>query len=165
MSPYMDRNNTDQPKMSLNFIDYMVLPMLTALKKLSPHINECVEQLHKNRAIWAERSASEVVTVESVLEDYKHRSPSPGTRSPSPSLDSEGTVSTSHSQTNGHSDMLTPPPATANGRRKPLPIATHLSMENLKRTQQTQPPAPGGSPGNKKSVSKAKSKTDLPKIK
>jgi hypothetical protein len=49
ISPYMDRNNTDQPKMSLGFIDYMVLPMFTALKKILPEINEAVETIHKNR--------------------------------------------------------------------------------------------------------------------
>ncbi len=54
ISPYMDRNNTDQPKMSLGFIDYMVLPMFTALRKVIPELNEAVEQLHKNRAVSTE---------------------------------------------------------------------------------------------------------------
>lgn len=68
----MDRNNTDQPKMSLGFIDYMVAPIFTSLKKVIPEIQECLDQLAKNRATWVERSNT--VTVEQVMEEYKSRS-------------------------------------------------------------------------------------------
>jgi hypothetical protein len=63
ISPYMDRNNTDQPKMTLGFIDYMVQPMFLSLRKVISEASECVETLYKNRAIWVERSQNEVNVV------------------------------------------------------------------------------------------------------
>ncbi|PRP89163.1 hypothetical protein PROFUN_01883 [Planoprotostelium fungivorum] len=71
ISPYMDRNNMDQPKMTLGFIDYMVNPMFTSLKKVIPEVDVVVEQLHRNRATWVERSEAPVITAESVMEGLK----------------------------------------------------------------------------------------------
>ncbi len=104
----MDRNNTDQPKMTLGFIDYMVQPMFTSLKKIIPEVNPFVETLFKNRAIWVERSENEIITVESVLEDYK-RSTSPSNYEISSSANDSHYSSSSEDLGDGMKEIGSPP--------------------------------------------------------
>eukprot|EP01116_Phalansterium_solitarium_P013432 TRINITY_DN30795_c0_g1_i1.p1 TRINITY_DN30795_c0_g1~~TRINITY_DN30795_c0_g1_i1.p1 ORF type:complete len:1211 (+),score=461.31 TRINITY_DN30795_c0_g1_i1:111-3743(+) len=56
VSPLMDRNNTDQNKMSVGFIDFIVMPGVTALGKVIPEVNELAQNLTTNKAIWQERA-------------------------------------------------------------------------------------------------------------
>lgn len=54
MSMYMDRDNYDQPRMSLNFIDFIVEPLLTSLQELLPQVNSCLSSLYYNRHKWTQ---------------------------------------------------------------------------------------------------------------
>lgn len=54
VSPYMDRDDSDQVKLTLNFIDFIVLPLYKKLAKAFPQIDICVENIQKNRNYWAE---------------------------------------------------------------------------------------------------------------
>ena len=48
----MDRYNTDQIKMSLNFIDYMCLPLFSALRKGFAQFEQTMTNLNENRKLW-----------------------------------------------------------------------------------------------------------------
>ncbi|KAJ1500178.1 hypothetical protein HMI54_011055 [Coelomomyces lativittatus] len=50
----MDRNNTDQAKMSIGFIDYMCYPLFTSLLKLLPEMKEFIDNMNNNRRMWSE---------------------------------------------------------------------------------------------------------------
>lgn len=70
ISPYMDRNNTNQAKMTINFIgkhtcknqqctnilllfvDFLVKPLFVALKKFSPGLSHFLDNLNHNRDRW-----------------------------------------------------------------------------------------------------------------
>eukprot|EP01116_Phalansterium_solitarium_P005392 TRINITY_DN1697_c0_g1_i2.p1 TRINITY_DN1697_c0_g1~~TRINITY_DN1697_c0_g1_i2.p1 ORF type:complete len:1161 (-),score=425.01 TRINITY_DN1697_c0_g1_i2:361-3843(-) len=52
VSPFMDRDNSDQAKMSLGFIDFMVSPLLASLKKVIPEIEPMWLNLRSNRDMW-----------------------------------------------------------------------------------------------------------------
>ena len=52
VSPNMDRDNTNQAKMSLNFIDFIVAPLLVAMTTLLPPMQEACDSLAANRAQW-----------------------------------------------------------------------------------------------------------------
>lgn len=58
VSPYMDRNDTDQVKMSINFITFIGLPLFNALAKAFPEIQCCIEKLHENKKWWEDRRAA-----------------------------------------------------------------------------------------------------------
>src|SRR4051794_19809154 len=51
---YMDRNNYDQARMSMNFIDFIVEPLLTTLKELLPNVEPCLSNLYHNRHKWTQ---------------------------------------------------------------------------------------------------------------
>eukprot|EP01112_Ceratiomyxa_fruticulosa_P016098 TRINITY_DN482_c0_g1_i1.p1 TRINITY_DN482_c0_g1~~TRINITY_DN482_c0_g1_i1.p1 ORF type:complete len:634 (+),score=133.81 TRINITY_DN482_c0_g1_i1:993-2894(+) len=52
ISPFMDRTSVDQVKMTLNFIDFMVAPVLKSLAKVIPSVSTCVDCMVINRAKW-----------------------------------------------------------------------------------------------------------------
>jgi cAMP-specific phosphodiesterase 4 len=52
ISPYMDRNDTDQAKMSINFLDFVVLPLYKALAAQFQEMKPCMENLTLNRDYW-----------------------------------------------------------------------------------------------------------------
>ena len=52
VSPNMDRDNTNQAKMSLNFIDFIVAPLFVAMTTLLPPMQEACDSLAANRANW-----------------------------------------------------------------------------------------------------------------
>lgn len=65
ISPYMDRNNSDRVKMTVNFIgsiflffllasDFLVMPLFAALKKFDAGTEEFLNNIHKNRAKWVD---------------------------------------------------------------------------------------------------------------
>ncbi len=53
ISPYFDRNNTDQLKLSMNFVDFICLPMHVAMAKQLPGMSCCVDYIKANRSEWA----------------------------------------------------------------------------------------------------------------
>jgi len=57
VSPYMDRNSTDQIRMSINFVDFIGLPLFGAISKAFPEIKFFMDRLKENRAFWAERKS------------------------------------------------------------------------------------------------------------
>lgn len=56
VSPFMDRQSTDQVRMTLNFMDYMVAPLCASLAKLFSGLRPLLENLQLNRAQWAEKA-------------------------------------------------------------------------------------------------------------
>jgi hypothetical protein len=52
ISPFMDRNNENQPQMSINFIDFIVGPLLASLVNAFPPLVSCAHNLIKNRKQW-----------------------------------------------------------------------------------------------------------------
>eukprot|EP01105_Mastigella_eilhardi_P020492 TRINITY_DN4888_c0_g1_i1.p1 TRINITY_DN4888_c0_g1~~TRINITY_DN4888_c0_g1_i1.p1 ORF type:complete len:439 (-),score=131.49 TRINITY_DN4888_c0_g1_i1:46-1362(-) len=58
VSPYMDRNNTDQVKLSINFLNYMVKPLFSSLAKFSrAAFEQLVVNMTNNQAEWEARGA------------------------------------------------------------------------------------------------------------
>eukprot|EP01118_Nematostelium_gracile_P002264 TRINITY_DN12502_c0_g1_i1.p1 TRINITY_DN12502_c0_g1~~TRINITY_DN12502_c0_g1_i1.p1 ORF type:complete len:152 (+),score=21.50 TRINITY_DN12502_c0_g1_i1:57-458(+) len=57
ISPYMNRKDSDQTKMTLGFIDFVCLPLWTGLRKYWDGTNEFLENLHRNREKWASGEA------------------------------------------------------------------------------------------------------------
>eukprot|EP01105_Mastigella_eilhardi_P014246 TRINITY_DN3249_c0_g1_i4.p2 TRINITY_DN3249_c0_g1~~TRINITY_DN3249_c0_g1_i4.p2 ORF type:complete len:176 (-),score=54.58 TRINITY_DN3249_c0_g1_i4:810-1337(-) len=57
VSPYMDRDHTDQVKMSINFVDFIGLPLFTALAREFVELTQSVENLKGNRKWWETRRA------------------------------------------------------------------------------------------------------------
>jgi len=56
ISPYMDRTQSNLlPKMQLNFIDYLVLPLYSNLKLVQSDISICVDNLLSNRSRWQQQ--------------------------------------------------------------------------------------------------------------
>lgn len=55
ISPYMDRNDTDQVKMSLNFVDFIGIPLFSTLVAAFPELHVCLETLKDNRKWWDAR--------------------------------------------------------------------------------------------------------------
>eukprot|EP00727_Mastigamoeba_balamuthi_P009964 m51a1_g5590 putative camp phosphodiesterase (857) ;mRNA; f:646363-649551 len=55
VSPYMDRNDTDQVKMSLNFVDFIGLPLFNSLARVFREMQICVDRLKSNRKFWEDR--------------------------------------------------------------------------------------------------------------
>ncbi|PRP87767.1 cAMP phosphodiesterase [Planoprotostelium fungivorum] len=58
ISPYFDRNNTDEVKVSLNFIDFLVQPLYSALVKFLPSLSVTLQYTMENRAYWASLSSN-----------------------------------------------------------------------------------------------------------
>ena len=52
VSPNMDRDNTHQAKMSLNFIDFIVAPLFVAMTTLLPRMQLACDTLSSNRDQW-----------------------------------------------------------------------------------------------------------------
>jgi len=61
ISMFMDRNKSDQAQMSLNFIDFIVEPLIAGLKQLLPETQLLINRLHFNKQHWSE------------IEEEKHR--------------------------------------------------------------------------------------------
>ena len=59
VSPYYDRNNTDQVKLSLNFIDFMVGPLFGSLSKTFTEFDSCNNCVKLSREYWAAFSKDE----------------------------------------------------------------------------------------------------------
>jgi hypothetical protein len=49
---YMDRENYNQAKMSLNFFNFIVEPLFTSIKELLPKIEICLGNLFYNKKMW-----------------------------------------------------------------------------------------------------------------
>jgi len=60
VSPYMDRDSTDQVRMSINFVDFIGLPLFGAIAKAFPDVKFFMERLKENRAFWAEKRGQKV---------------------------------------------------------------------------------------------------------
>ncbi|PRP86202.1 cAMP phosphodiesterase [Planoprotostelium fungivorum] len=61
VSPFFDRKNTDQVKLSLNFIDYLTHPLYSSLTKVLPKLEVCLNWMKQSREYWSKQSESEVV--------------------------------------------------------------------------------------------------------
>lgn len=48
----MDREEPALPRMQLNFIEYLVLPLMHTLTKLLPDVRWLCEQLEENKKKW-----------------------------------------------------------------------------------------------------------------
>eukprot|EP01137_Pigoraptor_chileana_P006466 Opistho-2@3215 len=51
-SPFMDRENPQQAKMSVSFIDFIVAPLFRSVSKVVPAIEECLPALAATREYW-----------------------------------------------------------------------------------------------------------------
>jgi hypothetical protein len=54
VSMFMDRNEYNQAQMSLGFIDFVALPLVTRLTKMLPKMEVMMNCLHDNRQQWSE---------------------------------------------------------------------------------------------------------------
>jgi hypothetical protein len=54
ISPYMNRQDPNQPKMILNFIDFVVTPLFSSFVRLLPEFEVLQTNVNKNRKIWGE---------------------------------------------------------------------------------------------------------------
>lgn len=52
ISPFMDRAHPQLPRMQLNFIEYLVVPLFDALKQILPKMEHFCVQLQENRKLW-----------------------------------------------------------------------------------------------------------------
>jgi hypothetical protein len=52
----MDREDSDQCKLTLNFIEIIVAPLYKKLVKIFPPLQICLDNLEKNRLRWNEES-------------------------------------------------------------------------------------------------------------
>ncbi|PRP82244.1 3',5'-cyclic-nucleotide phosphodiesterase regA [Planoprotostelium fungivorum] len=52
ISPYMNREDSNQAKLSLMFIDYVVSPLFTKVVRLLPNMAPLMQNLQQNRTIW-----------------------------------------------------------------------------------------------------------------
>ena len=52
ISPFMDRNQAGQAKMSMNFIDFLVKPLYASVAEILPKLQMCVDRLVSNHAKW-----------------------------------------------------------------------------------------------------------------
>jgi hypothetical protein len=59
VSPYFDRTNTDQVRLSLNFIDFMVGPMFVAFANSFPSLQVCSDEVKRSREYWAKMAPEE----------------------------------------------------------------------------------------------------------
>lgn len=59
VSANMDREQTDQNKMSLNFIDFIVAPLYVATAAILPGASEACDMLNSNRRKWEVRMEAE----------------------------------------------------------------------------------------------------------
>jgi hypothetical protein len=48
----MDREKPALPKMQINFIDYLVMPLFGSLKELLPSVKIITDRLEENRKMW-----------------------------------------------------------------------------------------------------------------
>ncbi|PRP75503.1 hypothetical protein PROFUN_10681 [Planoprotostelium fungivorum] len=64
VSPFMNRHDTNQAKMSLNFIDYVIQPLFGSVVKCLPTLNFLNNNIQLNRECWIteHRSANSKVT-------------------------------------------------------------------------------------------------------
>eukprot|EP00002_Diphylleia_rotans_P012225 TRINITY_DN2391_c0_g2_i1.p1 TRINITY_DN2391_c0_g2~~TRINITY_DN2391_c0_g2_i1.p1 ORF type:complete len:1044 (-),score=216.96 TRINITY_DN2391_c0_g2_i1:2509-5640(-) len=54
ISPYMDRHETDPAKMSLNFLDFIAIPLVEAVSALLPDFLYAYRNIKENRNLWAD---------------------------------------------------------------------------------------------------------------
>eukprot|EP00002_Diphylleia_rotans_P020520 TRINITY_DN397_c0_g1_i2.p1 TRINITY_DN397_c0_g1~~TRINITY_DN397_c0_g1_i2.p1 ORF type:complete len:959 (-),score=216.41 TRINITY_DN397_c0_g1_i2:124-3000(-) len=54
VSPYMDRNDTDPAKMTLNFLDFIAVPLVESVHSLLPEFRTAYENTRSNRSLWAD---------------------------------------------------------------------------------------------------------------
>jgi hypothetical protein len=52
VSMYMDRENSNQARMSLNFFDFIVEPLFQGLKELLPKVEICLSNAFYNKQMW-----------------------------------------------------------------------------------------------------------------
>lgn len=53
ISPFMNRDDTNQAKMSLNFIDYVVSPLFNGIAKAFSELKHFTQNLAVNREFWS----------------------------------------------------------------------------------------------------------------
>lgn len=54
VSPFMDRNAANLPQLQLNFIDYIVRPLIELAAAISPALKPLFDQVVANRSFWNE---------------------------------------------------------------------------------------------------------------
>lgn len=59
ISPFMDREKPALPKMQLNFIDYLVLPLFGSMKEILPKSQPLYDRLEENKSMWRQILQSE----------------------------------------------------------------------------------------------------------
>jgi 3'5'-cyclic nucleotide phosphodiesterase family protein len=52
ISPYCDRDEPQTARMSLNFVDFVVVPLYETLARLLPSVRDAIDRLVKNRVMW-----------------------------------------------------------------------------------------------------------------
>ena len=55
----MDREKPALPKMQLNFIDYLVLPLFGSMKEILPKSQPLYDRLEENKSMWRQILQSE----------------------------------------------------------------------------------------------------------
>jgi len=65
VSANMDRDETDQDKMSLNFIDFIVAPLFVATAAILPGVTEACDSMTANRRQWEQRLEASQAKAES----------------------------------------------------------------------------------------------------
>jgi class 3 adenylate cyclase/GNAT superfamily N-acetyltransferase len=53
VSPNMDRDTTEQPNLSINFIDFIVAPLFVSVRQLLSNVDICCNRIKDNRNEWA----------------------------------------------------------------------------------------------------------------
>lgn len=59
ISPFMDRNNPNQPRMAISFIDYIVLPLYQQTAKILPFMTQYINPLRATHAFWSALTAQQ----------------------------------------------------------------------------------------------------------
>lgn len=86
ISPYMDRNNTCQPKLSLNFLNFMVKPLFNALARFFPALSDLVRNMQDNVHEWETRMPASPASIPAPVQALAPApAPAPSAPVPAPS--------------------------------------------------------------------------------
>eukprot|EP01089_Gocevia_fonbrunei_P023072 TRINITY_DN9572_c0_g1_i1.p1 TRINITY_DN9572_c0_g1~~TRINITY_DN9572_c0_g1_i1.p1 ORF type:complete len:488 (-),score=94.96 TRINITY_DN9572_c0_g1_i1:5-1468(-) len=64
ISPFMDREDPNLPKMSVGFIDFFVRPLFSQLQKVLPESDECLLRVADTRNGWVEALEAQIKVLE-----------------------------------------------------------------------------------------------------
>jgi hypothetical protein len=59
ISPFMDREKPALPRMQINFIDFLVLPLFLSVKNLLPNFDWYLKRLEENKKKWLKLESSQ----------------------------------------------------------------------------------------------------------